>query len=257
MNSATANKRNTAEPDPPASKKRKADVKTEQLNEREEEVAPPAKKTRVTPDPKKAKATAAPKKAKTPPALKKPKAAAAPKKPKLGPAINQIPTQRLDIYVFGEGSAGELGLGSIRVDGKKPIDVKRPRLNEKLSADTVGVVQIAVGGMHCAALTYDNKILTWGVNDSGALGRDTTWNGGLKDMDDNSSDSGSDDDDTQINPLESTPMAVDGKYFPEDTKFVQLAASDNATFALTADGSVYGWGTFRVSQLILFSSYLY
>jgi regulator of chromosome condensation len=248
MNSATTNKRKAAEPAPLASKKRKADVKTERLDEEQEDAAPPAKKTKVTPATKKAKATAATKKTKAIP----PKAAAAPKKVKIGPAINKIPTQKLDIYVFGEGSAGELGLGSIKVDGKKPIDVKRPRLNEKLSADTVGVVQIAVGGMHCAALTYDNKILTWGVNDSGALGRDTTWDGGLKDVDDNTSDSGSDDDDTKMNPMESTPMAVDGKYFPEETKFVQLAASDNATFALTADGSVYGWGTFRVSQFIFF-----
>jgi regulator of chromosome condensation len=256
MNSATANKRKAAEPAPPASKKRKADVKTEELNEEQEDVAPPAKKTKVIPVPPKAKATAATKKIKAAPAPKKPKAAAAPKKVKPGPAINEIPTQRLDIYVFGEGSAGELGLGSTKVNGKKPIDVKRPRLNEKLSADTVGVVQIAVGGMHCAALTYDNKILTWGVNDSGALGRDTTWDGGLKDMDDSTSDSGSDDDDTKMNPMESTPMAVDGKYFPEETKFVQLAASDNATFALTADGLVYGWGTFRVSHLILLYSHL-
>src|SRR5277367_644777 len=187
MNSATSNKRKTAEPAPLASKKRKSDVKTEELNEEEEDIAPPAQKTRVTPAPKKAKVTAATKKIKAAPTPKTPKAAAAPKKVKLGPAINEIPTQRLDIYVFGEGSAGELGLGSTKVDGKKPIDVKRPRLNEKLSADTVGVVHIAVGGMHSAALTYDNKILTWGVNDSGALGRDATWDGGLKDIDDSTS----------------------------------------------------------------------
>lgn len=255
--SATATKRKTAEPAPAASKKRKADVKPDEPNEEDEEAAPPAKKTKVTPAPQKAKATTAPKKAKAAPAPKTPKAAAAPKKAKLGPAINEIPTQRLDIYVFGEGSAGELGLGSAKVDGKKPIDVKRPRLNEKLSAGTVGVVHIAVGGMHCAALTYDNKILTWGVNDSGALGRDTTWDGGLKDIDDNKSDTDSEDDEATMNPMESTPMAVDSKYFPEDARFVQLAASDNATFALTADGSVYGWGTFRVSHFIFLSLRLY
>jgi regulator of chromosome condensation len=247
LNIATVAKRKAEESAPPASKKRKADITTEDPIEEQDDTAPPAKKTRVAAVPKKVKAAPAP---------KKPKAAAVPKS-KLGPAINEAPTQRLDIYVFGEGSAGELGLGSARVDGKKPIDVKRPRLNHNLSADTVGVVHIAVGGMHSAALTYDNKILTWGVNDSGALGRDTTWDGGLKDMDDDTSDTSSDDDeDSKMNPLESTPIAVDSKHFPEDTKFVQLAASDNATFALTADGSVYGWGTFRVSHfVIIFGSY--
>lgn len=245
MTTVAANKRKEDESAPPASKKRKAAIKAEDVVEEQDDRAPPAKKTRVVAVPKKAKATPAP---------KKPKTAAAPKKSKLGLAINEAPTQRLDIYVFGEGSAGELGLGSEKVDGKKPIDVKRPRLNHNLSGDTVGVVHIAVGGMHSAALTYDNNILTWGVNDSGALGRDTTWDGGFKDIDDDSSDAGSNTDpDSKMNPMESTPMAVDSKYFPEGTKFVQLAASDNATFALTTDGSVYGWGTFRVSGLVMLS----
>lgn len=158
--------------------------------------------------------------------------------------INHAPTQRLHVYVFGEGSSAELGLGT----AKTATDVKRPRLNPFLPADTVGVVQVATGGMHCAALTHDNKILTWGVNDQGALGRDTQWEGGMKDMDDeddgDSSDNGSD---SGLNPLEAVPTAVDMSAFPEGTVITQLAASDSATFALTDDGEVYGWGTFRVS----------
>ncbi len=158
-------------------------------------------------------------------------------------AINQAPTQRLNVYVCGEGSSGELGLGT----AKNAVDVKRPRLNALLAADTVGVVQVAVGGMHVAALTHDNKVLTWGVNDQGALGRDTTWEGGMKDVDmadDSDSESGSD---SGMNPKECTPGEISSEYFPEDTRIVEVAASDSATFALTDDGFVYGWGTFRVS----------
>ncbi|SPQ26771.1 60d9b269-f396-48ae-9f67-b48c4fcc6248 [Thermothielavioides terrestris] len=160
-------------------------------------------------------------------------------------AINEPPTQVMDIFVFGEGTAGELGLGSVRVDGKKPIDVKRPRINHNLK----GVVQVACGGMHVAALTKDNKILTWGVNDQGALGRDTTWEGGLRDVDDEDEDS--DDEDTGMNPKESTPGEIDTSDIPEGTKWVQLVASDSATFALTTTGQVYGWGTFRSNEGIL------
>ena len=156
--------------------------------------------------------------------------------------INQRPTQRLDVYVFGEGSSSELGLGT----AKNAIDVKRPRLNPLLSAEQVGVVHIACGGMHVAALTHDNKILTWGVNDQGALGRDTAWEGGLKDMDENDSDD-SDKSDSGLNPAESNPTAVPTSSFPEGTQFVKLAAGDSHTLALTDDGHVYGWGTFRVS----------
>lgn len=197
-----------------------------------------------------AKTPAAPKKAPAPKiaATSKP----APAK-KFGPAINAIPKKKLDIFVFGEGGAGELGLGALKFEGKKPIDVKRPRLNHRLSAKDVGVVSIAVGGMHCAALTHDNKILTWGVNDQGALGRQTTSEGKTKDItkDDDDSDSDSDDEDSGLNPSECEPREVDSKHFPPGTKFAGLVASDSATFAITEEGLVYGWGTFRGNDGVL------
>lgn len=168
---------------------------------------------------------------------------------KKGAVINYAPTQRLDVLVFGEGSAGELGLGTL----KTAVDVKRPRLNSNLLADNVGVVQIAAGGMHVVALTANNTILTWGVNDAKALGRDTTWDGGLRDMDaeDNGSDSGSDsDDDSGMNPREASPAEVDWSEttLAKDTTWTQVAAGDSCSFALTNDGLVYGWGTFRSNE---------
>jgi regulator of chromosome condensation len=182
------------------------------------------------------------------PATKRPKTTTSPKAPaakkpaKPKAVINHAPINRLNVYVFGEGSNGELGLGS----AKGGLEVKRPRLNPLLSANTVGVVQVAVGGMHTIILTHDNKILTWGINDQSALGRDTTWDGGLKDMD--GSDSDSDSDEIVVNPHESTPAEVDLSEVPEGTIWTQVVASDSASFALTNDGQVYGWGTFRVSQ---------
>jgi regulator of chromosome condensation len=174
---------------------------------------------------------------KTTTASKKPKIA----KPKV--IINEVPTRRLNVYVFGTGDNGELGLGS----EKGQVTVKRPRLNPFLAADKVGVVHMAVGGSHCAVLTHDNKILTWGVNDEGALGRDVTWEAPTRDIDEEKSNSDSDDDgETGINPKEATPTAIDMSVFPEGTVFTQLAAGDSMTFALTDEGLVYGWGTFRV-----------
>ncbi|CZT16213.1 related to RCC1 domain [Ramularia collo-cygni] len=161
-----------------------------------------------------------------------------------GAVLQEPPSQRLHVYVFGEGTAGELGLGT----AKNAVDVKRPRLNPNLSAESVGVVEIAAGGMHCIALTHDNKILTWGVNDQGTLGRDTTWDGGLKDMDEMADDSDSESgDDNGLNPNECTPGEVDWSQteLAPDTRFVQVAAGDSSSFVLTDDGKVYGWGTFR------------
>ncbi|KOS19875.1 Protein pim1 [Escovopsis weberi] len=217
-----------------AQKKRKAE-ETETEEDREaQEKAPKPKKNKTEAAP--ARAPAKPKKA--------------PVNADIGKKVNDAPTQVKDVYVFGEGTSGELGLGSKKSGGKKPIDVKRPRLNENLSAKAVGVVQIACGGMHALALTRDNKILSWGVNDQGALGRDTNWDGGLRDAANEDSDS-DDDDDTGMNPLESTPTAIAAEHFIPGTVFVQLVASDSASFVLTEDGRVYGWGTFRSSDGIL------
>jgi regulator of chromosome condensation len=131
------------------------------------------------------------------------------------------------------------------------IDVGRPRLNPFLAAKEVGIVALAVGGMHCAALTHNNKILTWGVNDQGALGRPSEADPEevkMKDADASDSDSDDDfDEDSGLNPAEAEPRPVDPSHFPEGTEFAGLYAGDSNTFALTTTGLVYGWGTFRVS----------
>ena len=131
------------------------------------------------------------------------------------------------------------------------IDVTRPRLNPFL--EKLDVVQVAVGGMHCAALTADNKIYTWGVNDQGALGRPTINEGRIGDADQDTlsdSDSDSEDEDSGLNPSEAEPRQVNLSHFPEGTRFAEVLAGDSTTFALTTTGLVYGWGTFRVSTHI-------
>lgn len=84
----------------------------------------------------------------------------------------------MDVFVWGEGSSGELGLGV----ATSAIDVKRPRLHPYFSSIEAGFVHVATGGMHAAALTHDNLIYTWGVNDQGALGRDTACEGGMREV---------------------------------------------------------------------------
>lgn len=187
--------------------------------------APPAKKPKAAPKPKTSKVVN--------PKLVKPKVL----KPKN--IVNVAPTQLLDIYVFGCNECGELGLGQ----QTKKDTIARPTKNPDLTA--LGIVQMAAGGMHGVALTKDNKILTWGVNDGKPLGRDTDeWVAPEKDAD-------ADSDDESVgaaqNPLESTPTEVVMTNVPEGTIFTQIAAGDNATYAVTNDGLVYGWGTVRVS----------
>ncbi|KAG5925395.1 hypothetical protein E4U42_004319 [Claviceps africana] len=159
-------------------------------------------------------------------------------KPTARGPINSAPAQRLDVIVFGSGEDGELGLGSIRYDRKSPAVADKPRVHHLLRAEDVGVVQVAVGGRHCAALTRDGRVLTWGVNDSRALGRNTAC-GPAKDV----AGTGAND----MNPLESIPLPAEGLSRLGVT-VTQVAATDNATFVLTDSGAVYGWGTFHASD---------
>jgi regulator of chromosome condensation len=155
-------------------------------------------------------------------------------------------TEPLKVFVFGEGANGELGLGADR----RAIDVKRPRYNPLLS-DQHEVVRVATGGMHVLALTKDNKILSWGVNDSKALGRKTDdANIKMRDLDADD-DSDSEDETGGLIDLEATPTAISAEHFPPDTVFVDVAAGDSCSFALTTEGAVYGWGTFRKNEGIL------
>ncbi|KAI2466889.1 RCC1/BLIP-II [Annulohypoxylon bovei var. microspora] len=162
--------------------------------------------------------------------------------------INTRPSKRLKIFVFGEGRFGELGLGNQKHDGKKPINVKRPRLNHNLLADKVGVVQVACGGMHAVALTADNRILTWGVNDLKALGREPVFEDPGTDGDGDSDAGNAYDEYKGLDLGESTPGEVDLSSLSEVPQFVQVAATDSASFALTEIGEVYGWGTFKGSD---------
>ncbi|KAI1109774.1 regulator of chromosome condensation [Nemania sp. NC0429] len=133
------------------------------------------------------------------------------KTPTALPIINKAPTQVLQIIVFGSGECGELGLG--------PSEKEKPR------------AFLDCGGMHTVALISDNRIVTWGVNDRGALGRDMAWDGGLRDV-----DAESDDEDELLNPVESTPTQVPADAFPPGTTFVQVVAGDSCSFALTDTG---------------------
>lgn len=145
----------------------------------------------------------------------------------------------LAVMGFGSHEFGELALGP------KATVVKRPRLISSLDPDVktaFHLVQLDCGGMHTVGLTADNKIISWGVNDNGALGRDTSWDGGLRDVDDDS-DSEADD----LNPRESTPAEISPGHFPPGTCFTHVAAGDSCSFAVTDTGLVYGWGTFVVS----------
>lgn len=175
------------------------------------------------------------------------------------PVINEAPTDVLTVYIFGTGDmSGDLGLGPQKKSAKLPTAI--PKLDARKEG-SYRVVRLDCGGMHSIALTEDSKIVTWGGNDEGALGRNTDWDGGLRDMDAKGGagdDADSEDsDDEALNPLESTPTHIPENSFPPGTKFTSVAAGDSCSFAVTDTGLVYGWGTFavRYDTLVLLSCF--
>ncbi|XP_062256083.1 regulator of chromosome condensation [Platichthys flesus] len=111
------------------------------------------------------------------------------------------------VLVLGQGDVGQLGLGESIIERKKPALVTLPDKT----------VQVIAGGMHTVCLSDTGHVYTFGCNDEGALGRDTTEEGS---------------------------EMVPGKV-TLDEKVVQVSAGDSHTAALTEDGTLYIWGSFR------------
>ncbi|XP_030767877.1 regulator of chromosome condensation [Sitophilus oryzae] len=115
------------------------------------------------------------------------------------------------ILVTGAGDVGQLGLGPDVLEKSRPALVNL----------TSEITDICAGGMHTACLTKDGKVLTFGCNDEGALGRITDGQ-----------------EDAEFIPGE---VALPGKV-------VQISTGDSHTVALLDDGRVFAWGTFRDSH---------
>lgn len=114
--------------------------------------------------------------------------------------------------VCGQGDMGQLGLG----DDDSKFERKRPALLENIK----NVVDVKAGGMHNLILTAEGQVWSFGCNDEGALGRD-------------SSEEGS----------EFEPKQID---LPG--KVVKISAGDSHSACLLEDGSVFAWGSFRDSH---------
>lgn len=110
----------------------------------------------------------------------------------------------------GQNEVGQLGLG------EDVPEKTRPALVPNVS----NVVDLKAGGMHSLYLTDDGKIYSFGCNDEGALGRDTSVEGS-----------------------EHSPSPVD---LPAPC--VKISAGDSHSGCLLDDGRAFAWGSFRDSH---------
>ncbi|XP_017136081.1 regulator of chromosome condensation-like [Drosophila miranda] len=121
----------------------------------------------------------------------------------------ELPKRRATVgrvLVCGMGYTGQLGLGSL------VLQLNRLSLVNRIP----NPVDICAGGMHSLVLTQSGDIYSFGCNDEGALGRNTSADGS-----------------------ESLPALVD---LPG--KALRISAGDSHSACLLEDGSVYAWGSF-------------
>ncbi|VDK22395.1 unnamed protein product [Taenia asiatica] len=138
------------------------------------------------------------------------------------------------VLTLGVGDTGQLGLGPDITERMKPALFSAASLSNGVSNDDMeSFVQVVAGGMHTVCLTADGKVFTFGCNDEGALGRQST-DAPIQDTSGQSVDGLVE---------ESRPGIVT---FPEkDVHIVMISAGDSHTAALDNLGRVWLWGTFR------------
>ncbi|XP_055714173.1 regulator of chromosome condensation [Phlebotomus papatasi] len=138
------------------------------------------------------------------------KKARLPKAKELDLPVPQRPKAEGNVLSCGMNEVGQLGLGE---------DVSQKTRPSVLS-DLKNVVDIRAGGMHSLCLTSNGEVWSFGCNDEGALGRDTSEEG-----------------------AEFTAGKVDLRGV-----CVKISAGDSHSACLLEDGTIYAWGSFRDSH---------
>lgn len=125
-------------------------------------------------------------------------------------AVPTLPAKSGNLLVCGQNDVGQLGFN--------PDDVME-KTRPALVPGVTDIVDVKAGGMHSLCLNSQGEIWSFGCNDEGALGRDT-------------SEEGSE--------------AIPGK-IALPAKVVKISAGDSHSACLLEDGRVFAWGSFRVS----------
>ena len=115
------------------------------------------------------------------------------------------------VFSFGSGDCGQLGHGV--EGGMADLCVGRPRLISAL--EDVEAESVVCGGLHNLIVSKGGRVHSWGCSDDGVLGREGD---------------------------ENFPAIVP---LPRSKIIVQVTAGDCHSAALTLDGYVYVWGTYK------------
>jgi len=127
----------------------------------------------------------------------------------IGSSSSSALTESGQVFTWGRNNYGELG-DNTTVDKWIPTDITSAFPAEDK------VIKLSLGGWYSSALTESGKVFTWGRNDYGQLGDNTTvdkW----------------------------VPTDITSQ-FPADDKVIQLSQGYYHSAALTESGKVFTWG---------------
>ncbi|EJD52432.1 RCC1/BLIP-II [Auricularia subglabra TFB-10046 SS5] len=151
------------------------------------------------------------------------------------------------LFVFGDTDGfPQLGLGA------DTTSISRPRLHawvkeaveeDKLGGPGAGFEAVVSGAMHTLAIDEEGRMWSWGINDEGQLGRVTN------DVEDPANPGQKLDKDE----LEATPALIQGLDH-QDFRAVRIAAGGSVSVALSDEGEVRSWGSFKWDGLLGFDS---
>lgn len=122
------------------------------------------------------------------------------------------------VVSWGANFYGELGV-TPQKSYRSPVAVDRTGV---LAGKTV--VAISAGGFHALALCSDGTLASWGWNDAGQLGNNTTTNSLV-------------------------PVAVNRSGVLAGKTIIEISASDNHSMVLCSDGTLAAWGANYGGQL--------
>uniref|UniRef100_A0A672YT66 HECT domain-containing protein n=1 Tax=Sphaeramia orbicularis TaxID=375764 RepID=A0A672YT66_9TELE len=131
-----------------------------------------------------------------------------------GWAHSMAVNEKGQVFAWGSGEGGQLGLGTAETS------VRIPRLVRRLYDHRIS--QVMCGNQHCIALSRDGQLFTWGQNTSGQLG---------------------------LGKGEPSKLAPQPLKSLAGIPLAQITAGGDHSFALSLSGAVFGWGKNRAGQL--------
>ena len=140
------------------------------------------------------------------------------------------------VYAWGNGMGGQLGdeetyTGATANYGAAESGAYEPVVIDTGALSDTKTSKIAAGGHHSLALTADHEVVAWGSNYLGQIG-----------------DAHSVSEETSFEAPQTTTLAEDITA-ESGSEIVDLVTAQHSSYAITASGEVYGWGSNEYDQL--------